>query len=391
LAHVPFWIFKSVFSMKKSIISSLFISVFLFYSCDLEPYSQPSDDLTELPVLDVIVTHDNLVKLQSNKHINLEIPAQFKYKGENYSGGFRAAGARSRDFFRWSYRVRLDEDQYIEDNNVFNLSVQIHDETMLITTVVIALYQKIGFAMFKSKHAFLRINNKDVGLYPMFEKVDREFFKRRGLKLSELYKAGSQLTLSFNEAGHPSLQFDKEYPNDDNFNTLINLYRAVDLTTVDNIDEILAPVLDIDLYLKYHAMTTVINNPDAFENNFFLWKDSPAAPLKILPWDFDLAFNKNRDVGLYGGNAIINKLLKNEHYFNQYKAELTDIVNNVYTEEFTYAVIDSAANHIREGYNLDPFLGGIYNFDDKVSEMKDYITNRRTFYLQELENFTFSD
>ena len=96
-------------------------------------------NLTDLPVLDVILSEDNQLKMLSNKHINLEVPATFKYKGEEYSGGFRAAGARSRDFFRWSYRVRLDEDQFIENNNVFNLSVQIHDETMLLTTVVSAL------------------------------------------------------------------------------------------------------------------------------------------------------------------------------------------------------------------------------------------------------------
>jgi len=375
----------------KNILSSLIIYVLLIVSCNLEPYAQPSDNLTELPVLDVIVTHDNLVKLQSNKHINLEIPAKFKYKGENFTGGLRAAGARSRDFFRWSYRVRLDEDQFIEDNNVFNLSVQIHDETMLLTTIASALYKKAGFPMFKSKHVFFRINGRDAGLYPMFEKVELEFFKRRGLHLQELYKAGSQLTLSFNEEGHPSLQFDKEYPDDDNFNTLVDLYRAVDITNADNIDEILGQVLDIDLYLKYHAMTTVVNNPDAFENNFFLWKDSPAAPLKILPWDFDLSFHPFKDVGFYGNNAIIKKLLQDEQYFTQYKSEITDIIQNIYTEEFTFAIIDSTANHIREGYNLDPSLGEIYNFEDKVAELKDYISKRRAFYLQELENFTFTD
>ena len=383
--------YRYVFKMKKLILSTLLLIFALIPGCDLEPFTQPSDELSDLPLLDVILSEDNLLKLQANKNINLEVPALFEYKGKQYSGYFRPAGARSREFFRWSYRVRLEEGQFIEDNNIFNLSVQIHDVTMILSTVVSALYKQSGFPLFKSKHVFLRINGKDVGLYPMFEKVAPEFFKRRDLKLAEMYKAGSQLVFSFKDGGYPALQFDKEFPDDDNFNTLIDLYRAVDLTTSDNVDDVLGPILDIDLYLRYHAMTSVINNPDAFRNNFFLWRENKSEPLKILPWDFDLSFNSNRNVGLYGHNDIIKKLLQNEGYFNQYKSELTQIVENIFTEDFTYPVIDSTASHIREGYNLDPFLGGVYNFDDKVSEMKEYITERRAFLVGELQKFNFGD
>jgi len=391
LDHEAYLNYKYVFKMKKLILKILLLIFVFIAGCDLEPFTQPSDELTELPLLDVILSEDNLLKLQANKTINLEVPALFEYKGKQYSGYFRPAGARSRNFFPWSYRVRLAEGQYIENNNIFNLSVQIHDATMILTTVVSALYKEIGFPLFNSKHVFLRINGKDTGLYPMFEKVAPEFFKRRNLKLAELYKAGSQLVFSFKEGGHPALQFDKEYPDDNNFNTLVDLYRAVDLTTADNVDDVLGPILDIDLYLKYHAMTSVINNPDAFRNNFFLWKEQRAEHLKILPWDFDLSFNTNKNVKLYGRNDIILKLLKNEHYFNQYKSELTYIVNNIFTEDFTYSIIDSAASHIREGYNLDPFLGGVYNFDDKVSAMKEFIADRRGYLKEELLQFNFGD
>lgn len=377
--------------MNKLIFNFLLLIYTLIPACKLEPFTQASDELTDLPVLDVVVSEDNLLRLQANKLINLEVPATFEYKDKQLSGYFRAAGARSREFFRWSYRVRLDEGQSIEDNNTFNLSVQIHDNTMVLTTVVSALYKKYGFPIFTSKHVFLRINGKDTGLYPMFEKVAPEFFKRRNLKLAELYKAGSQLVFSFKVAGHPSLQFDKEYPNDDNYSSLVDLYHAVDLTNSENVDEVLAPILDIDLYLKYHAMTSVINNPDAFRNNFFLWKENSIEPLKILPWDFDLSFNTNQDVKFYGKNDIIKKLLKNEHYFNQYKSDIEDIVNNIFTEDYTYSIIDSTAACIREGYKLDPFLGGVYNFDDQITAMKEFITSRRAFFLQELPNFNFAD
>ena len=161
----PSLIYKYDSNMKKIFKSLLLIVLLVIPACELEPFNQPSDDLTGLPVLDVYLSEDNHLNLIANKHTNLEVPARFKYKGENFTGYFRAAGARSRDFLRWSYRVRLDEDQFIENNNILNLSVQIHDETMLYTTIISTLYKEAGFPLFKSNHIFLRINGKDEGCY----------------------------------------------------------------------------------------------------------------------------------------------------------------------------------------------------------------------------------
>ena len=286
--------------------------------------------------------------------------------------------------------MRLPKTKNIEGLYLFNLSVQVHDQTMLYTTIATHLYKQAGFPTFRSKHTFLRLNNQDKDLYPMLEKIDTDFFDQRNLQVAELYKSGSQISFTFDAAFHPKLSFDKKVPNDNNYESIVELINAIDTSSVSKIETSLGAFLDIDQYLSYHAITTLINNTDAFRNNFFLWKEEADSPFKFVPWDFDLSFSRSKDVGLYGRNEIIDKLLLNENTFQIYKSKLQDFVNRIYTEENIFPLIDSTANVIEDAYNIDPFLGaGPFNFEEEISKLKIYFSDRRQFFLSELENFNF--
>ncbi len=369
----------------------LFIFFFFLLSCESSITNSPSSKLTNLPRLDVRINPENLQTLKSNKAINIEFPAQIVYLDDKIDGWIRASGARSRTFARWSYRIRLPKTENIDGLYIFNLSTQAHDQTMLYTTIVSHLYKQAGFPSFKSKHVFLRLNKQDQGLYAQLEKIDQDFFDKRNLPVAELYKSGSQIRFTFDAAFHPKLSFDKKIPDDDSYESIVEFFNALDTCAVSKIETSLASFLDIDQYLSYHAMTTLVNNTDAFRNNFFLWKEKFNSPLKIIPWDFDLSFNWKKHVGLFGRNEVIDKLLLNENTFNLYKSKMLQFANTIYTEENIFPLIDSTATFIREGYNIDPYLGGgIYNFNEEVTELKQFITNRRNYILAELENFNFN-
>lgn len=365
--------------------------LFLF-SCENSGLNSPSSKFVQLPVLDVRISEENKQTLLSNKTINIEFPVKIEYKKETFEGWIRPSGAGSRKFARWSYRIRLPESKRIEGQYIFNLSVQVHDPTMIYTTLASHLYKQAKFPVFKSKHAFLRLNKQDKGLYPMLEKINQDFFDKRGLAVAELYKSGSQIQFTMNAAFHPKLGFDKKVPENDSYDSIVEFFNAIDTSSISNIETSLSAFLDIDQYLSYHAMTTLINNGDAFRNNFFLWKEAASSPFKIVPWDFDLSFNPRNIVGLYGRNELIEKLLLNETTFNMYKSKLEDFVNTIYTEAKTTHIIDSTANAIREGHIIDPFLGaGPYDFDEEINKLKTFISNRRQFFLAELKNFHFGE
>ncbi|KAA3614877.1 MAG: hypothetical protein D8M58_10505 [Calditrichaeota bacterium] len=383
--------FISLGMTSRQIIQFIIFSFFIV-CCKSSITDSPSSKLTELPVLEVRISPENLQTMRSNKTINTEFPAQIAYKGKNFDGWLRPSGARSRTFPRWSYRMRLPDSKEIEGLYIFNLSAQVHDPTMLYTTIATHLYKQAGFPVFQNKHAFLRLNKQDKGLYPMLEKIDPDFFVKRHLPVAELYKSGSQITFSFEgEEFHPKLSFDKKIPDDKNYESIVEFFNAVDTSSISKIETSLGTFLNIDQYLSYHAMTTLINNTDAFRNNFFLWKEEANSPFKFVPWDFDLSFNRKWHVGLYGKNAVIKKLLLNENTFNLYKKKLQIFTEQFYTEDNIFPLIDSTVAIIRDGYDIDPHLGnGIYNLDEQVNKLKDFISNRRQFVIAELDSFKFN-
>ena len=133
-----------------------------------------------------------------------------------------------------------------------------------------------------------------------------------------------------------------------------------------------------------------MNSFDAFTNNFFLLKETPTSPIKLVPWDFDKIFQNDNVSKLAGNNSIIKKLFENDSTFNLYKRELQSQLDDIFTLENIGSVIDSTATVIEEAYNLDPYLGkgGRYNFLTEIEKLKSYINNRRSYFDNNLDLLT---
>ncbi|MCJ8315091.1 MAG: CotH kinase family protein [Saccharospirillaceae bacterium] len=374
----------------KQFIFLLF--VILVSSCDLK--TPASNGLPEAQLMDFFINDEDYIALLGNKRINKEFPVSIKYNNISYNGLIRSSGAASRQNSRWSYRITLNDGQNINGLKVFNLSAQIHDPSFLYTDVASFYYKQAGIPTFEHSHIFLRINGEDKGLKKMIEKIDIDFFEKRQLEVSELYKAGSKISFSFQSDDPnnlPQMSFDKKIPENDNFNTVDQLYYALDLQQIRVSQNSIEQHLDIEQYLKYHAITSFINSADAFENNFFLWKTSPKTPIKFIPWDFDYAFNRASYVGLYGDNAIIRIMLQDQQMFEFYKLELENLINNIDLAADVFSIIDRKALEIQNAYALDPFLGEIYELEQEVNKIKEFLTKREAFFIRALNDFVFTE
>jgi spore coat protein H len=366
--------------------------VFISVSCDDIPVSNSADTLQNLPVMDLEFNGDDYLRLLDNKTSDLEVPVNIAFKGQNVTAVIRASGAGSRFSARWSYKVETGNGSSLENVTEFNLSSQIADPTMMYTTIASRLYRLAGFPIFNSEHLFLRINNRDQGLFLFIERVEEPFFLQRNIDVCELYKSNGNSKFTFTEINNPQFDFEKKIPDDNNYNNLIDLIHAVDTSSCGTIKQSLGSYLDINNYIRYHALTTLINNPDAFDNNFFIFKQTYNSSFEFLPWDFDRCFERTEDVGLYGKNAIIEKLLRSEATFNLYKSELRDQLDHIFTLDNIDPIIDSLASTIREGYDLDPYLGkGMYNFDEEIEKLSEFIDRRRVQIADDLDNFSYDD
>jgi spore coat protein H len=375
--------------MKTFRIILLAIATFTI-SCDDSGILNPSNGLESIPFLEMEISNEDYIRLKNNRTNSLKVPVIIKYNNQIHTGEIRASGAGSRYHPKWSYNVKLTDGKLIEGLPEFNLSAQVFDPTLMHTAIATHLYKQLGFDLFKSKHVFVKINNRDEGLYPMIEVVDLPFFTDRNIPVYQLFKLGFDSKFTFEGGNYPEFHFEKKIPDDNNFSQLYDFIYAIDTSDAENIFNTLGKHLDIDQYIKYHAITTLMNSFDAFTNNIFLLKKTPAEPFTLVPWDFDKIFQSNNISKLAGENSIIKKLFQNDSTFALYKNELEYQLNNVFTEQNIYSVIDSTKNVIEEGYNLDPYLGSRdrYNFLTEIEKLKSYIAQRRIYIIENFDLLT---
>ena len=375
--------------MKSIFNKILFATFFIVLGCQDDAILNQSENLSDVPVMDLIMSHDDLVEFRSNRTNDKKFAVNIFFSGEKKTGKIEASGAGSRYHPRWSYEIELDEDQFIEGLSQFNLSAQIFDPTMLHTTLALHYYEQIGLPTFISNHIFLKINNEDEALLITTEEIDEEYFNRRNKPVFELFKVEFGAKFTFEGGHYPQFHYDKEIPDNGDFGSIEELINAVDKSSSETLPQSLGKFLDIENYIKYHAATSILNNDDSFTNNFFLIKEELDSPFRIIPWDFDKCFSRFNDVEFAGENAIIKKIFEKEITFNMYKNELKHQIENIYMEENLFSVIDFTAEKIREAYNIDPYLGkGRYNFDQEIEFLKNYIKERRKFFEDNLENLT---
>jgi len=360
---------------------NLFLLLILIFisGCDVVD-NNPANELTTVHLLDAYIDTEHLANLYSNKLTGLEVPVRIFNDNKELKGTTEAQGSGSRYLPKWSFEVKLDKGSVLDLSN-FNLSAQVGDHSMLRTKLASYIYKRMGFPVFDSDYAFLKINGKNKGLYLIIERVESDFFKRRMIPIYEVIKTMFGAKFTLRNGTNLYEYFEKEINDNDNLYNFENFILALDNTNEENIFPELAEHLDIDSYLKYHAVSTVIAAKDGFRNNIIFYKETPGSPYKTLPWDFDGSFNPTFTPLHYGDNEIINKLLQNDScltIYNKYFNECLDM----FSESNIFPLIDETVNRISEAYNLDPYLGEAgYNLKIEAEELKNFITDRRNKLL----------
>lgn len=353
--------------------------------CTEQSCLNPSEKLTAIPVIDIIIAHEDYSNLLSNKKVKYKVFCKLHFMGKEYSGTIKASGAGSKSHSKWSYSISLDNGSIFGARN-FILSSQIYDKTSIKTVLMLYIFKLAGFNTFNSNHIFLRINSRDIGLYPMLEKVDSDFFAARNLTVFELYKAGFESKLSFAKMNYPEFHFDRDIPNNDDYSSLYRLIQCIDSCNPENLFNGLGKFIDIENYLKYHAISSISNNEGAFENNYYLYKEADGKPFKMIPWDFDETFGPVDEIAFYGDNDIIRKLFQCDSARKMYLTFCIYYLEHIIREDLLFPVIDSVAATIADAYLLDKYLGGISELSAEVRQLKQNITSSRIYFLKKINS-----
>lgn len=221
--------------------------------------------------------------------------------------GVRSRGSGSRNPHKPG--LKIDFSAYLTDQKFLGLKSvalvnAVQDPSMLRQRAAMLVFARMGVPTPRVTHVRVFINDAYLGLYMMFEPIDKTFLTRVfGEKDGYLYEyawkdgyewdyLGSDFQIyaelfepKTHETDAPSLLYG---PLDDLFRTLNDVKDA-------DFEQAVGEYIDLPKFVKYLAVDNFIAEPDSFlgawgPNNFYFYRFQDKKAAQFLPWDKDMAF-----------------------------------------------------------------------------------------------------
>ena len=347
------------------------------------------------------------------------VPAEVFYNGiEWYRVGVRFKGNSSLQtswqsgILKLAFKLDFDEfeDDYPQiDNQRFYGFKKLHlknnfdDKSMLREKVAGDVFRNAGLVGSHTAFYTVYVDHGDgpqyFGLYTMVEDVEDTVL---GTNFSDddgnLYKPdGDAASFAFgadNEDEYVKKNNEDEADFSDVSNLLSILHDDTRTTDATTWRTNLQAVFDTDVFLKYLAANTVIQNWDTYgrmTHNYYLYNNPDNNKLVWIPWDNNEALQLGKMGGslpldFSGLNAsewpLIGYLYSDAVYKAQYDTYVQEIaddafsVSNIQSQYATYsALIEPYATSEIDGYT---FLNSSSDFQTAVNELNSHVTQRAT-------------
>ena len=332
--------------------------------------------------------------------------------GLRFKGNSSLASSWANGILKLSFKLDFDEfeDDYPQiDNQRFygfkklSLKNNFDDMSMLREKVAGDVFRNAGLVGPHTAFYTLYVDYGEgpqyFGLYTLVEEVDGsvlddQFSDDDG----NLYKPDGDAA-SFAAGTYDEDEYVKKNNEDEaDFTDVANLLSILhdDTRTTDtatwrtNLEE----VFDTDVFLKYLAVNTVIQNWDTYgrmTHNYYLYNDPDTSKLTWIPWDNNeaLQFGKmggSLPLDFSGLNAsewpLIGYLYQDDVYKDKYDTYLQEVIDGSFNTATIQSLYTSYGSLIQEyatsevdGYT---FLDNSSEFQTAVDQLKSHVVERTT-------------
>ena len=347
------------------------------------------------------------------------VPGEVFYEGKQwYRVGLRFKGNSSlqsswrNGIMKLSFKLDFDEfeNEYPQiDNQRFygikklSLKNNYDDKSMLREKVSSDVFKSAGLAVSHTAFYTLYVDYGEgpvyFGLYTLAEEVDgsvldTQFSSDNG----NLYKPdGDAATFSANT--YDEDEFVKKNNEDEaDFTDVASLFSIINdskrTTDAETWRSELDAVFDTDVFLKYLAVNTVIQNWDTYgrmTHNYFLYNNPDTSKLTWIPWDNNEALQTGKMGGSHSLDfsglstsqwPIIGYMYQDSVYKAKYDAYVQEVIDGAFNVSTMQSLYDSYASLIEEyatselsGYS---FLNNSSEFQTAINELKNHVTSRKT-------------
>lgn len=319
-----------------------------------------------------------------------------------------------------SFKLDFDEfeDVYPEiDNQRFygfkqlNLNSNYNDESLMREKVSADLFSEFGVPAANTSFYIVNVDygegSQFYGVYTLVEEMDDTGVDNLfGDDSGNLYKpdgtAASFASGSYNDESMEKKSNEEEA----NYSDVQALYEVINsearLSNLESWKSDLEEVFNVDGFLKWLAVNTVIQNWDTYGNmthNYYLYNNPETNKLEWIPWDNNEALHESRgnrealSLGLDEVNdnwPLIRYLLDDSEYNVIYDSYVDEFTQDIFTEEKMetmynnyYELIKDYAYAEVEGYS---FIKSDQSFDVTVETLKSHVIERneavQTYLIQ---------
>ena len=346
------------------------------------------------------------------------VPGEVFYQGKQwYKVGLRFKGNSSlqsswrNGILKLSFKLDFDEyeDDYPQIKNQrfhgfkkLSLKNNYDDKSMLREKVATDVFRNAGLVASHTAFYTLYVDHGDgpqyFGLYTLVEEVDdtvldTQFSDDDG----NLYKpdgaAASFASGTFDEDEYVKKTNEDEADFTDVSNLLSIIHDGTRTTDAVTWRTNLDAVFDTDVFLKYLAVNTVVQNWDTYgrmTHNYFLYNDSDTNKLTWIPWDNNEALQDGKQGGSHTLNfsslntsewPLIGYLYHDDVYKTKYDEYVKEVIDGTFNESTIQALYTNYAALIEEyattevsGYT---FLNNSSDFQSAISQLKSHVVSRK--------------
>ncbi len=294
--------------------------------------------------------------------------------------GFLGSITRSRPSFKLNFDTHVAGRRF-KTMKRMTLNNDRQDPSHTHQCMAYDLFRAAGLVAPRCNLAHVTVNGEDMGIYSNVESIKKPFLKRNyGDDDGNLYEAqvadfGTHLNDKF------ELKTNKKTPDRSDLSAISDALAMDDA----NMPSALAKLIDIDEFINFWALETLIGHWDSATgntNNYYIYRNPSDKLFHFIPWGTDAAFTgtnifKPNSGPLYKNNRLASRLYAIEGFRQQYHDRIHALLGSVWNENTLLAEVertrlltgapDSAYSSMRQ------FISG--NADSAVKSQRQLLTS----------------
>ena len=362
--------------------------------------------------------------LTQNYQDQINLPATMVVDGTTYeSVGVRFKGQTNYSMLppgsqKKSFNITLDHaipDQALMGYETLNLNNAFQDPSFLREVIYLELIRDHVPAA-KGNFVHLNINGESWGIYPNIQQLNSEYLKEWFLNNNgSLWRADrpdgttgggggpnwGDGTAALNYLGNDTAEYQEYYTlkrseQTDPWTDLVTVCHRLNTLPAAMFEDSIPHYLDIDRTLWFLASEIAFSDDDSYVHkgkmDYYLYRDEPSG--LMLPLEFDgNSVMKNNAVNwsaFYNVDDVnyplLNKLLSVPAYRQRYLAHLRTLITEKMQSATFNELLEEWSSMIDAEVQADPKKLYSYSaFQNELTVLESYITNRRNFLTSNME------